>query len=80
MQAQTVEKARAVVGRTTAQIQNHQVEEYHSHVSASRANLLRQAADVLCLLSSSPMSATERVGYLALLQRRLQRAYAEGRA
>jgi len=37
-----------------------------------------QAADVLCLLSLFPLSATARIGFTALLERRLRRAY--GRA
>jgi hypothetical protein len=78
MQVKTVEKARAVVGRTTAQIQNHQGQGYHTHISASRANLLQQAADTLLLLQL-PLSVTSRLAFWALLDRRLRRAYSGGR-
>ena len=77
MQTRTVEKARAVVGRTTAQIQNHQLQGYRACVAGPRVNPVEKAADICCLLAFFPLSATERTGFSALLERRMERAYAE---
>lgn len=50
--------------------------EIYTMVSpTSRANVLDQAADVLCLLVFFPLSETARTAFTALLQRRLCRAY-----
>jgi hypothetical protein len=39
---------------------------------------MEQIADILCLLAFCPLSETARLGFTALLERRLRRAY--GRA
>ena len=46
--------------------------------AGSRRKLLDQAAEVLCLLSLFPLGETARAGYLALFERRIERAYAGG--
>jgi hypothetical protein len=46
---------------------------------SGRSSLLVQAAEVLCLLTFSPLSAIERASLSALFQRRLERAYVGGR-
>jgi len=51
--------------------------KYGRSIAASRANWLEQAADVLLLLAFWPASQTARVGFSALLDRRLRRAYEE---
>jgi hypothetical protein len=56
-----------------------QPQDYLNSDSLSRPNLLEQAAEVLCLLALFPLSATEQVGFVALLGRRVQRAYLGGR-
>jgi len=74
MQTRTVEKAQATAGTAMARSQNHQEEAYQNPQEWS--SLLTQAAEVLCLLTFSPLSAMEQRGFVALLDRRLRRAYA----
>lgn len=47
---------------------------YHRRAIGSRVNL-SQAADVLCLLAFWPLTITARVGFTALFERQLHRAY-----
>lgn len=48
---------------------------YNNICATSRANLLEQAADVLCALAFFPLGEMERPGFAALFERRLRRAY-----
>ena len=56
-----------------------QLLSYRELAPASRANPLEQAAEVLCLLAFFPVTETARTVLLALLERRMKRAYAGGR-
>jgi len=53
-----------------------QTRGYSSCTLASRRKSLDLAADVLYLLSFFPLSETARLGFLAVFDRRLRRAYA----
>jgi hypothetical protein len=48
---------------------------YRNQASWATANWLEQAAEVLCVLAFFPLSETSRIGFFALLERRLGRAY-----
>lgn len=50
---------------------------YQQSAPASRAKSVIRAADVLCLLTFFPLMETAREGFVALLARRIERAYAE---
>jgi hypothetical protein len=55
--------------------QTLQRQVYRNRSRRSTVNPLEQAAEVLLLLVVSPLSATARMGFTALLERRLRRAY-----
>lgn len=55
-----------------------QVSSYRQPTLVSRANLLEQAAEVLCLLAFFPVTKTARTILLGLFARRLRRAYEGG--
>jgi len=57
-----------------AQVTQH-APPYGNRCSLSRARMLEQAADVLCLSAFFPLNAAAEVGLAALLERRLHRAY-----
>jgi hypothetical protein len=48
---------------------------YQKHDAESKTSLLEGAADVLLLLALHPLSGTARIGFTALLDRRIRRAY-----
>jgi hypothetical protein len=86
MISQSVEKAQAVemeggaVEKTLAPLFDDINTVYRGSPAVSREkNLFAQAADVLFFLSFFPLSETARKGFLALFERRMERAYAEGR-
>lgn len=79
MHAKTAEMEKAVVATTTARIQNHQTQGYGGQNGESRASLFEQAVEVLLVLQH-PLSATSRLGFWALFDHRLRRAYEEVRA
>jgi hypothetical protein len=75
----TMARAARHVGETAgAAEQTLQRQVYRNRDSRSRVSLLEQAGEVLCLLALFPLSATTRVGFTALFERRLRRAYAGG--
>ncbi len=51
---------------------------YRNREDRAIPKLLRQAGDILCLLSLFSCTATERAGFVALFERRLSRAYGDG--
>ena len=75
----TMERAARRVATTAGPPQQAlQQRVYQNQASRTIVNPLVQAAEVLCLLAFYPLSEITRVGLLALLDRRLRRAY-EGR-
>ncbi len=48
---------------------------YQNRSERATMNALQQAAEVLCLLAFFPLSETARIGFTALLDRRLRRAH-----
>ncbi len=53
----------------------NQLQAYAKCAGVSSLQLLEQAAEVLCLLTLLPLTATERAGFSALFERRMERAY-----
>jgi len=72
----TVSRAARRVGTTAGPAERAlQATLYHNRDDRSRPSTLHQAADVLCLLAFFPLSTTARLGFVALFDRRLRRAY-----
>ncbi len=74
MRVPPTEKEKATAGTAMARSQNHQTRLYLNRDAASRRELLERAADVILLLQH-PLGAVERVGFCALLERRMERVY-----
>jgi len=72
------EAARRVAKTAGAAEQVSQAGVYHSRAECATENAVQQAAEVLLLLAFFPMSMTGRVGFTALLERRIKRAYTGG--